>query len=135
MNVKKIDTLCLVDDDDIFQFLTSEIIRTTDLVNQIKIFSNGSEAIDFLKKVKDYPAKLPDIIFLDLFMPIMDGWGFLNEFILLRPNLKKKITIYIVSSSIDPADLQRAKSFSDVTDFIIKPITEKKIINTIKELA
>jgi CheY-like chemotaxis protein len=94
-----------------------------------------SEAIDFLKKVKDYPAKLPDIIFLDLFMPIMDGWGFLNEFILLRPNLKKKITIYIVSSSIDPADLQRAKSFSDVTDFIIKPITEKKIINTIKELA
>lgn len=89
MNVKKIDTLCLVDDDDIFQFLTSEIIRTTDLVNQIKIFSNGSEAIDFLKMVKDDPAKLPDIIFLDLFMPIMDGWGFLNEFILLRPNLKK----------------------------------------------
>ena len=49
--MKKIDTLCLVDDDDTFQFLTSELIKSTNLVNQVKIFPNGFEAIEFLKSV------------------------------------------------------------------------------------
>lgn len=129
-----INTLYLVDDDDTFQFLTTEVINSTKLVKQIVVFSNGRDAISFLESIKDNPEKLPDVIFLDLFMPILDGWGFLEKYIPLKPKLNKKITVYIVSSSIDPADIERGRAISEVTDFIIKPITRDKFINTIKEL-
>ncbi|PLB17916.1 MAG: Two-component response regulator [Flavobacteriaceae bacterium FS1-H7996/R] len=77
---------------------------------------------------------LPDVILLDLNMPVMDGWEFLEEFISLKPKLEKKIPIYIVSSSNDPADIMKAKSISEVTDFIIKPVTEAKFVEMIQGL-
>ncbi|HEY4786728.1 MAG TPA: response regulator [Bacteroidales bacterium] len=132
--MKKIDTLYLVDDDDIFQLLASEVINSTNLVNKIKVFSNGQEAIKFLESVRDEPDKLPEVIFLDLFMPVLDGWGFLEKYVQLKSRLNKKIIIYIVSSSIDPIDIQRAKSISEVTDYIIKPITREKFLASIKEM-
>lgn len=132
--MKKIDTLYVVDDDDIFQLLASEVINSTNLVDKIIVFSNGLEAIKFLESVHEDSDKLPDVILLDLFMPVLDGWGFLEKYILLKPRLSKKITIYIVSSSIDPVDIQKAKSISDVTDYIIKPITREKFLASIKEL-
>jgi len=134
ITMKKIDTLYLVDDDDIFQLLASEVINSTNLVNKIKVFSNGQEAIKFLESVRDEPDKLPEVIFLDLFMPVLDGWGFLEKYVQLKSRLNKKIIIYIVSSSIDPIDIQRAKSISEVTDYIIKPITREKFLASIKEM-
>ena len=132
--MKKINTLCLVDDDGMFQFLTQKVIEQTSLVNQIKIFSNGLDAINFLKAVQNNKKDLPEIILLDLSMPVMDGWEFLEEYLLILPKFDKKITIYIVSSSIDPRDIKKAKSISAVTDFIIKPVTKDKFINIIKNL-
>lgn len=132
--MKKINTLFLVDDDEIFQFLCSEVINSTQLVNEIKFFSNGSEAINYLEKVKDAPEELPEIIFLDLFMPVLDGWGFLEKFNAIKPKLSRNIVIYIISSSIDPADIQRAMSIADVSEFIIKPLTREKFINSLKEI-
>jgi CheY-like chemotaxis protein len=61
-------------------------------------------------------------------MPIMDGWQFLEEYILLQPTLGRKIIIYIVSSSISPEDIIRARKITAVTDYIIKPITKEKLI-------
>ena len=132
--MKKINTLCLVDDDGTFQFLTQRIIEQTSLVKQIKIFSNGLDAINFLKTLQNKNEELPEIILLDLTMPVMDGWEFLEEYIFLQPKLSKKITIYIVSSSIDPRDIIKARTISAVTDFIIKPVTKEKFINMIKNL-
>jgi CheY-like chemotaxis protein len=132
--MEKVGMLCLVDDDIVFQFLTQKVIEETGLVNQVKFFSNGFEAIEFLKDAQENIEKLPDIILLDLFMPVMDGWGFLDAYIKLKPRLGKKITIYIVSSSIDPADIKKAKSISAVTDFIIKPITKEKFTNLMESL-
>jgi CheY-like chemotaxis protein len=56
-------------------------------------------------------------------MPIMDGWQFLEEYVTLKPNLSKKITVFMISSSVDPTDLERAKKISEVSDYIVKPIT------------
>jgi len=133
-HLKKVDTLFLIDDDSIYQFLTKKVIEETKIIDQIKIFSNGLEAIQFLDSVKDIPSKLPDIILLDLTMPVMDGWEFLEEYILLKPKFNKKITLYIVSSSIAPSDIEKAKSISTVTDFVVKPITKEKLIAIIKNL-
>ncbi|WP_082815670.1 response regulator [Flavobacterium chilense] len=123
----------MVDDDDIFVFLTTKIIEQTNLVDLIKVFGNGLDAINFLKENKNNVDALPDIILLDLSMPIMNGWQFLEEYNKLNPTIGKKITIYICSSSISPDDITRAKTISEVSDYIIKPITKDKLIDLIKD--
>ena len=120
--------LIMVDDDEIFIYLTKKAIDSVNIVDLIKVFGNGLDAIDFLKAHAHKPEELPEIIFLDLSMPIMDGWQFLEEYILLQPTLGRKIIIYIVSSSISPEDIIRARKITAVTDYIIKPITKEKLI-------
>jgi len=132
--MNSIKNLLLIDDDEIFTFMTKRIIEKTHLAEQIKIFENGKEAIDFLDKFAGKPEVLPEVIFLDLSMPVMDGWGFLEEYIDLKPRLGKKITLYIISSSVSPRDHERAKSYSEVSDFIITPMTKEKFIDIIKNL-
>lgn len=126
--------LTIVDDDDIFVFLTTKIIEQTNLIDLIKVFGNGLDAINFLKENKNNVDALPDIILLDLSMPIMNGWQFLEKYNKLNPTIGKKITIYICSSSISPDDITRAKTISEVSDYIIKPITKDKLIDLIKKL-
>jgi len=131
--MKKIGTLCIVDDDDIYQFTVKYEIEQTQLVDHIKFFSDGEQAIHFLEKVFDQPSQLPDIVFLDINMPIMDGWDFLEEFAQLKPKLGKKITVYMVSSSNNEKDIERAKQINEVTDYIIKPVTRDMLIPLFKK--
>lgn len=132
MNI--VQNICLIDDDDIFHFITQKVIERTGIVKNIRVFYNGLEAIQFIESALTFKEELPDVILLDLSMPIMDGWEFLEEFIYLKPKLGKKIVIYIVTSSNDPADILKAKSISEVTDFIIKPVTESKFVEMIESL-
>lgn len=126
--------LALVDDDEIFVFLTTKMIEQSKLVDLIKIFENGLEALVFLKENLNNIESLPDIILLDLSMPIMDGWQFLEEYVKINPIIGKTITIYICSSSISPDDISRAKVINEVSDFIIKPMTKDKLVEMIKNL-
>lgn len=126
--------LTLVDDDDVFVFLTTRLLEKHKLVDFIKIFDNGYDALVFIKENLGNIEALPDIILLDLSMPIMDGWQFLDEYVKINPKIGKKITIYICSSSISPDDVVRAKAINAVSDFIIKPMTKDKLIEIIKNL-
>lgn len=130
---KKIDTVCVVDDDDIYQFTVKYEIERTQLVDHIKFFSDGEQAIHFLETASDNPSQLPDIVFLDINMPIMDGWDFLEEFAQLKPKLGKKITIYMVSSSNNEKDMERARQITEVADYIIKPVTREKLTTLFKK--
>lgn len=132
--MKAIDTLYLVDDDDTYQFIVERTLASLDFVKSIKIFSNGKLAIDFLEAAIGNPDQIPDIILLDLTMPVMDGWQFLENYLLLKPRIGKKITIYVVSSSIDPTDMERAKAISEVTDYIVKPLSKEKLISMLSSL-
>ena len=132
--MNRIKTLTLVDDDDVFVFLTTKAIEQTNLVDLIKVFENGLDALNFLKENKNNVDALPEIILLDLSMPIMNGWQFLEEYTKVNPTIGKKITIYICSSSISPDDVKRAKTISEVSDYIIKPITKDKLIDLITKL-
>lgn len=127
-------TITLIDDDEIFVFLTKKAIEQTNLVDLIKVFNNGLDALNFLKENKNNIDLLPEIILLDLSMPIMNGWQFLDEFAMLNPSIGKKIVIYICSSSISPDEITRAKTISEVSDYIIKPLTKDKLIDLIKNL-
>ncbi len=123
-----IQLACIIDDDKIYVNLVKKIIEIKKLSRNLIIFKNGKEALDHFKPILRNMSEesLPDIIFLDLNMPVMDGWEFLSEFIKIKNNFNKKITLYVVSSSIDPRDLERARSFNMVTDYLIKPIELKK---------
>jgi CheY-like chemotaxis protein len=110
----------LVDDDHIYQFTAKKTLESMGLSGQVSTFSNGEAAIDFIRSHISDPAALPDIIFLDINMPVMDGWQFIEEYQKLQP--AKKIALYMVSSSVDESDMQRSKDYKVIDDYIIKPV-------------
>lgn len=118
-------TICLIDDDSIYQMITTKMIEMVNPQQKVISFFNGQQAIDYFK-VLSAPFQLPDIIFLDINMPIMDGWGFLEAFTALD-NIQNLVPVYMVSSSLNQEDAIRSKSFEVVQDFIIKPMSKIKI--------
>lgn len=121
----KPDLTCIIDDDNLYLKIVSRIIESKDFCKDIVIFKNGKEAIDHFGQVAQQPetTRLPDVIFLDLNMPVMDGWEFLEEFLKINEEVRKRITLYVVSSSIDPRDISRAKAFDSVEDYLVKPLS------------
>jgi CheY-like chemotaxis protein len=113
-------TIAIIDDDIIFHFIFSKLMENLQGVNEVLIFSDGKEAIDFINSNINNLDKLPDIIFLDINMQVMNGWQFLDRYKLLE--MKKKIMIYIVSSSNNPDDIIDAKAILEVSDYLVKPI-------------
>lgn len=124
-------SIFLIDDDPIFVYLTRRIIASIDRQCKINEFTDGELAIRYLEEICGKPELLPDIILMDISMPVMDGWEFLKEYSLLRPKIKKDIALYIVSSSISPQEVERSKGFSAVSDFLIKPLERGKIVEII----
>ena len=126
--------VCIVDDDDIYQFTIVKTLKALELTDRIMVFSDGEEALEFMLDNINEDDELPDVIFLDIDMPVMDGFQFMEEYVKIKPNIGKKITIYMVSSSVDPADIERAKKISEITDYIVKPITHDQLKSIIQEL-
>lgn len=122
-----LDEICVIDDDPICVFGIKKTMKELDFCNEIIVYKNGLEAINGLKNLLIEGKKLPSIIFLDLNMPIMDGWEFLEDFIKIPNHNRDYVTIYIISSSVDPRDLLKAKTYSAVSNYFIKPITPKDL--------
>tara|TARA_R110002074_G_scaffold197610_6_gene364807 strand:+ start:80124 stop:80459 length:336 start_codon:yes stop_codon:yes gene_type:complete len=98
-------------------------MKEVDFAENIIVYNNGQEAVDGLKEIINEKGVLPDVIFLDLNMPIMNGWEFLDEYKNYQHDISKKTIIYIISSSVDPRDLERVKHYNQVNNYILKPIT------------
>ncbi len=122
--MKNVGTICIIDDDSVYQFTTQRFIEYKKLAQKVITFKNGRDAINHLKAGD---SELPDVILLDINMPIMNGWEFLTEFEKIKTNLSKFIKIFMVSSSIDHRDLAKAKDNKDVFDYLTKPIDDKKL--------
>jgi CheY-like chemotaxis protein len=130
--MKKIKLTYIVDDDEIYIFTTKKLLNKIDFSEDVAVFQNGKEAIDALKFTLRNKNELPDVILLDLNMPIMDGWQFLDEFIRIKS--EKQIKIYIVSSSVDPSDIERANTYNMVSNYIVKPISREKLHEITEEV-
>ncbi len=124
-----INSIFIIDDDAITVFGIKKLLSSVILCDQVNDYANGKDAIDAIKKLISTAAELPDIIFLDLNMPILDGWGFLDEFIKLA--IEKTITINIVTSSINNEDRERALIYKFRTHHLLtyntKPLSKQEI--------
>ena len=121
-------TIWVVDDDPIYQIIVNKIIKKSELFSSVSSFKNGKDAIDALKNALKNNERLPDIILLDINMPIMDGWEFMEEKLLLKPLIKDPVQIYIVSSSIALEDKNKAKNYSEIIAYLSKPINDNDLI-------
>ncbi|KDN55603.1 response regulator [Flavobacterium seoulense] len=116
-------TIWVIDDDPIYQIIMKKIILKSDIFSSNTSFHNGKEAIDMLKKIILDNGSFPDIILLDIEMPVLDGWGFMEEIMLLKSQIYTNIQIYISSSSIAIEDKERAKNNPCISGYMCKPVT------------
>jgi CheY-like chemotaxis protein len=125
MNLK---TIWVVDDDPIYQIIVNKIIKKSELFLSVSNYKNGKEAIEALKDALDDKEVFPNVILLDINMPIMDGWEFMEELVLLKSRIKDPIQIYIVSSSIALEDKNKAKIYPEIIAYLSKPINNNDLI-------
>jgi len=119
----KIDICCIIDDDPISVFGIKLLIKQLDFCEKLIVYANGEDAILGMKTSIAKSIKLPSLIFLDLDMPIMDGWEFLEGFAEIPEKYRKDVSVNILSSSINSVDHKRARDNKIVSDYVVKPIT------------
>lgn len=127
----KIKEVWIVDDDHIFRLFLKTILVKSEEFEIINAFENGLLAIDELKSRIKSNTMPPSIIFLDINMPILNGWEFMEAYAEIKDAVKSKIEIYISSSSIDKYDLDKAKNDGNIKDFLTKPLK----LDTVKMVA
>ncbi len=125
-SLKRPESIILIDDDKIVNFINRKIIQNTDPNVKLQDFNEADKALMFLK---EHPEAAPDIILLDINMPVMNGWEFLDSFV----KLNVRSVVYMLSSSIDPSDRLKASQYDCVRNFISKPLTADSIQNILKE--
>ncbi len=125
--MRKFTNVLLVEDDPITVMVCDRIIKMTGFAEKVFSCENGKTAIQHLSSLAEKGSDIPQIIFLDINMPIMNGWDFLVEFEKILPHYKQSTRIYILSSTIDPEDYKKAKTYSLVEDFISKPLSKESL--------
>jgi CheY-like chemotaxis protein len=119
--------ILIIDDDEINNFIAAKLIDKIPPKAKVSTCLNGQEGIDFIKSFINNEEGIPDVVFLDINMPIMNGWEFLEEFETIKDQFKKKIVINMLSSSVYNDDISKSQTFSTVNRFISKPLTIEKI--------
>jgi CheY-like chemotaxis protein len=125
--MKKIKNVLLIDDDEPTNFINTKIIQSSELVEAIHVAQSGQDALNFIservEKTNELP--LPDLIFLDINMPAMDGWEFLSHYKNLKNSKKEKIVIVMLTTSLNPDDELKAKDMEEVYAYRNKPLTRQ----------
>lgn len=137
MSSFRIKEVYLVDDDAIVRMVAGKILKNIEFKNPISGFENGKVALDIItKKVNGNEYEFTGeqiLLLLDINMPVMDAWSFLDEFQKFDPEIKRHFLISIITSSIDTSDKTKAFSYPEVSDYITKPLTGKHILDFLKK--
>lgn len=117
----------IVDDDPIHQQIANIMIKRQGIGENVRAFSDAQDVLDYLRRYSFEPEQLPDLILLDLNMPVMDGWDFLNDYAGFYKDLAKQIGIFVLTSSIDDKDRKKVDSYSFVKGYLTKPLSSEII--------
>ena len=130
MNTKILSNILLIDDDEPTNFYHSLMIEESGVCLNIHVKDSAVEALEWLKN-DDNP--IPDLIFLDINMPIMNGWEFLEEYRALPDVKKSNIVVIMLTTSLNPNDMEKAKQMKEISSFMNKPLTIENIKNLVNE--
>ncbi|HMP99560.1 MAG TPA: response regulator [Cyclobacteriaceae bacterium] len=131
MSAKKYPTIMLIDDNEIDNLINQKMIEAADISNIIFTHTGAKSAIEFLRNIEKLDVAeevLPDVIFLDIDMPLMDGFQFLDEFEKLNNSTKAKCKIIMLTSSINPQDVSKSKKYPAVKQYINKPLAHESLV-------
>lgn len=118
----------LIDDFALDRFLAEKVIEKNSFASHVTSFSSATDGLSYLRSL-DKDGQLPDVIFLDIYMPIMNGFEFLDNFVGLPEHIQNKCKIVILSSSSAAEDRDRIGTYPFVQDFITKPLSAEKLGN------
>lgn len=122
--MEKINCVLLIDDDETTNRLSRQIINKLDFAEKTKICYNGEEALKFLEDfTKENNGECPELILIDIAMPVMNGFEFIEAFNKLHFSNKDRVTSIILTSSSDLKDIRKAKRMG-IDDYLIKPLTK-----------
>lgn len=119
----KYKNILLVDDNEINNLLHERLIEMSDFGSPVIVKQSAEEALEHLKSVETDESQIPEIIFLDIRMPVMDGFGFLDEFQKMPEKIVGKSKVIMLSSTLDPEDNARAAKYPHVIKMLLKPLT------------
>lgn len=122
-----IDLVMLIDDNETDNFISKRIIELTEFAHKVEVKNSGKDALEYLRVHQAAPELLPDLIFLDINMPIVDGFMFLYEFENLQPSVQQKCKVVILSSSDNQRDINRLINNEHVIKYITKPLTQSAL--------
>lgn len=109
-------------------------MQDIDFSEDILVFNNGPEALDEFYSLTDAGKELPSVIFLDLNMPIMSGWEFLEQFTKIKNHNENKVLVYIISASVDPRNLEKVGNYEIVHNYLLKPFSSKDIEKILEDI-
>jgi len=123
--MSKLHTVLLIDDDEINNLICTKIIKKNDFAENIVTCLSARQALNYLQEAlqEENEKLLPDLILLDINMPAMNGWDFLNQYEQIEDMKSEEIVLIMLSSSMYVDDINRAKTFNSVADYITKPLT------------
>jgi CheY-like chemotaxis protein len=130
MMKKKLNCILLIDDNHADNYFHKIVIEKLNITERIEVALDGVEALNFLKQESKTP---PELIFLDINMPKIDGWGFLESYKGLSLKQKQSIIIVMLSTSDNPKDLEKARQIEEVSGFKVKPLTEEMLTEILEK--
>jgi CheY-like chemotaxis protein len=132
--MKKLNCILLVDDDEPTNFLNKMILEDVDCADTIEVAESGLSALSFLESASENGSQSsPDLIFLDINMPAMNGWEFLEQYSNLDQQRKANVVIVMLTTSLNPDDRAKASKMPDVSGFETKPLTPEKLQAILKK--
>jgi CheY-like chemotaxis protein len=120
---RKLHSILLVEDDEATNFISQMVIKKMDCAEDVHVAWNGADALEYLKQCKHTGNPRPELILLDINMPGLNGWDFLEEYHQLNEEEKGKVVVVMLTTSMNPDDHKRAREHPDVSGFRNKPLT------------